>query len=71
MLNFLSRTARPDTVMAVHRCARFSENPRLSHEKEIKIIAKQPIGTKHIGIHAKIDSNLGLTAHDDYDFASG
>mmetsp|Transcript_21406 Transcript_21406/g.29988 ORF Transcript_21406/g.29988 Transcript_21406/m.29988 type:complete len:240 (+) Transcript_21406:2-721(+) len=32
MLNYLAATSRPDILFAVHQCARFSVNPRLSHK---------------------------------------
>ena len=52
MLNFLASTTRLDIMMAMHQCARFIENQKLSHEKEIQRIIKYLIGTKHIGFHA-------------------
>ena len=70
VLNYLASTTRPDMMIAVNQCARFSENPKLSHEKAIKRIAKHLIGTKHVGIEAKIDSSLGLIAYADSDFAN-
>ena len=71
MLNYLANTTRPDIMMAVHQCARFCENPRLSHEKGVKRIVKYLLGTRHLGIKAKIDRNLGLAACADSDFANG
>ena len=38
MLNYLANTTRPDIMMAVHQCARFCDNSRLSHEKGVKRI---------------------------------
>ena len=71
MLNILARTARPDTMMAVHQCARHNEAPKLSHEKIVKRIVKCLIDTKHVGIEAKIDLDLCLVPCADSDFANG
>ena len=71
MLNYLANTTRPDIMMAVHQCARFCENPKLSHEKAVKRIIKYLMGTRHIGIQATIDVNLGLVVYADSDFANG
>ena len=70
MLNYSVNTKRSDTMMAMHQCARFSENPKLSHEKVIKKLVKYLIGTNNIGIESKINSSLGLTAYTDSDFAN-
>ena len=58
-------------MMAVHQCARYCENPKLSHEKAIKRIVKYLLGTRHIGIQATINTDLGLMAFADSDFANG
>ena len=71
MLNYLANTTRPDISMAVHQCARFSNDPKLSHEKAIKHIIKYLIGTKNMGIKVRIDMKKGLEAFVDSDFASG
>lgn len=70
MLNYLANATRPDAIVAAHQCARHCENPRLSHEKAVKRIAKYLIGTQHIGTQAAIDVGLGLQAHADADFAN-
>ena len=40
MLGYLQGTSRPDISFAVHQCARFNNNPRLSHERAIKHIVR-------------------------------
>ena len=40
MMNYIVQTSRPDLAMAVHQCARYNNNPILSHEKAFKRIAK-------------------------------
>eukprot|EP00957_Ditylum_brightwellii_P149685 11398678-Ditylum_brightwellii.AAC.1 len=46
MLMYLASNSRPDIAMAVHQCARYSHNPRRSHEKAVKRIIHYLIGTK-------------------------
>ena len=58
-------------MIVVHQCARYCENPKLSYEKAIKWIVKYLLGTKHIGIQVTINTNLGLMAFADSDFANG
>ena len=36
ILNFLYNSIRPDSSYALHQYTRFSENPKSSHEKEVK-----------------------------------
>ena len=45
MLNYLTGSTRPDIAMAVHQIARFSNNPKLSHEKSIVQIYRYLLGT--------------------------
>ena len=40
MLNFLAGSTRPDIAFATNQCARFSADPRKSHENAVKQIAK-------------------------------
>ena len=35
MLNYLQASTRPDIAMAVHQCARFSQDPKITHERAI------------------------------------
>ena len=58
-------------MIAVHQCARVCEKPKLSHEKVFKRIVKYLLGTRHIGMHANINLELGLIAFVDSDFANG
>ena len=71
MLNYLVNATRPDIMMAVHQCTRFCEDPKLSKEKAVKRVVKHLLGTRHIGIQAMINTDLGLTAYADSDFANG
>lgn len=49
-LNFLEKSTRADLSYSVHQCARFSADPKESHAKAIKRIAKYLVGTRDKGI---------------------
>ena len=51
MLTYLQGTTRPDIAMAVHQCARFSQDPKLLHERAVKLIGRYLLGTKDKGIY--------------------
>ena len=40
MLGYLQNTTRPDISMATHQCARFNNDPKLSHERAVKKIVR-------------------------------
>ena len=69
MLNYLTGSTRPDIAMAVHQIARFSNNPKLSHEKSIMRICRYLIGTADKGMIFKPDKTKGLELYVDADFA--
>ena len=69
MLTYLQGTSRPDISMAVHQCARFSVNPKLSHERAVKRIGRYLLGTQDRGIAFKPDDAHGLVCYVDADFA--
>ena len=43
MLGYLQCTTCPDVSMAAHRCARFNNDPRVSHERSVKKIVRYNI----------------------------
>jgi histone deacetylase 1/2 len=49
-LNFLEKSTRPDIAYAVHQCARFTANPKLSHAEAVKNIVRYLKGTREMGI---------------------
>jgi hypothetical protein len=71
MLGYLQSNTRPEISMAVHQCARFSNDPKLSHEKAIKRIAKYLLSSPTRGLVYKPDPSLGLECYVDADFAGG
>ena len=70
MLLYLGGSTRPDISYTVHQCARFSHNPRRSHETALKKIGKYSKGTKTKGLIMKPDKiKLQLVLYADADFA--
>ena len=69
MLNYLTQTSRPDIAMAVHQCARYNADPKLSHEKAVKRIVKYLKGTSDHGTIYTVNKDLGLECYVDADFA--
>ena len=57
--------------MATHQCARFNNDPKLSHERAVLRICKYLLGTMDKGIIFKPDVSRGLECHVDADFAGG
>ena len=71
MLTYLQGTTRPDISMATHACARFSNDPKLIHDRGIIRIIRYLEGTKHQGIIIKPDPSKGVECYVDASFASG
>eukprot|EP00957_Ditylum_brightwellii_P039908 3021473-Ditylum_brightwellii.AAC.1 len=46
MLTYLARNTRPDIEYAVHICARFQSDPRISHYKAVKRIDRHLAQTR-------------------------
>ena len=70
-LNYLAATTRPEIQFAVHQCARFCENPKMSHEKAVKRIIRYLKRTKDKGLMMTIDKSKGIECFVDADFAGG
>ena len=71
MLGYLQGTTRPDISMATHQCARFNNDPKLSHDRAVKRIVKYLLDTKDKGLIFKPDLSRGLECYVDADFAGG
>ena len=69
MLMYLCSNTRPDIQYAVHQCARFSHNPRASHEQAILHICRYLQGTRNKGMTFKPDSKMQLDCYVDAYFA--
>jgi hypothetical protein len=70
-LNYLTASTRPELMMAVHQCARFSANPRLQHEQAIKRTVRYLKRTGTKGLILWPDISRGLECHMDADFVGG
>ena len=69
MLTYLFSSSRPEIGMAVHQCARFSVDPRLTHERAVLRIGKYLLGTRDKGIKFIPDNNRDVEWFVDADFA--
>ncbi len=69
MLMYLCSNSRPDIQFAVHQCARFTHNPRRSHEQAILRICRYLRGTSDKGLMFKPTSDMKLDCYVDADFA--
>jgi hypothetical protein len=70
-LNYLTASTRPELMVAVHQCARFSADPRLQHEQAIKQIVRYLKRSLDKGLILRPDISRGLECHVDTDFAGG
>ena len=59
----------PEIQFATHQLARFSENPKMSHEKAAKLVMQHFKGTLDEGMIMKPDRSEGLTCCVHADFA--
>ncbi len=55
MLGYLQGTSRPEIAMAVHQCARYNNDPKLSHTHAIKRICKYLLDMADKGLIYKPD----------------
>ena len=56
-MTYLQGSARPDMSMDFHQCARFFNDPKLSHERAINRIVKYFIGSSSKVIIYKPDKD--------------
>ena len=66
---YLAFNTRPDIQFAIHRCARFTHNPKESHGEAIKRICRYLAGTKDKGTTFSPTKTLSLDCYVDADFA--
>lgn len=69
MLGYLQASTRPDISMATHQCARFNNDPKLSHERGIRRIVKYLLGTQNRGLMFNPDKTKGIECYVDADFS--
>ena len=68
-LNYLEKGTRSDISYITHQCARFAEQPKESHAKAIRWIARYLKGTKDKGLIINPNPNKGLHVYVDADFS--
>jgi hypothetical protein len=68
MMHYLNHT-RPDCVFAVHQCARYTFEPKKSHEAAVKRIVRYLKGNMDKGIILDPSNDLTLDCYPDADFA--
>ena len=71
MLSYLQGSTRPAISMALHQCTRFSNDPRLVHERAVRKIGKYLSETAMRGIIYDPDKTQGIEYYVDADFAGG
>ena len=69
MILYLASNTRPDTSFAVHQCARFTHNTKISHETAVKRICRYIQGTKDNGIVFNPSKKLVVDCYADAKFA--
>jgi hypothetical protein len=69
MLLYLSANSHPEISYAVHQCARFTHNPRVSHGKAIKRICRYLRGALDDGLIIQPTQELSVDCYVDADFA--
>ena len=69
MLNYLANNTRPDIAFAVHQCARYTFDPKASHEIALKRIVRYLCATKDRGFVINRPQHLNVDCYVDADFA--
>ena len=69
MLGYLQGKTRPDIERATHQCARFNNDPHLSHERAVERIGRYLLDTRDKGMIYRTDITRGLECYVDADFA--
>ena len=69
MMLYLAFKKRPDISFAVHQCARFTHNTKVSHETDVKRICRYIQGTKDNGLVFNTSKKLVVDCYADADFA--
>ncbi|GJT81201.1 hypothetical protein Tco_1055543 [Tanacetum coccineum] len=62
--------SRPDIMFSVCLCARFQEDPKVSHLKAVKRIFRYITGTQHLGLWYPKDTGVNVLVYANSDHAS-
>ena len=68
-LNFLEKSAHPDTADVVHQCVRFSADPKQSHMDAVKHNGHYLKGTPNDEIMLRLDAQQSFQCWVDADFS--
>ena len=68
-MNYLAGTTRPDILFDMHQCAKYSIDPKQSHEEAVKRIGRYLNKTKDKGLVFTPDGSNELECYADADFA--
>ena len=69
MMLYLASNTKLDISFAVHQCARFTHNTKVSHEKAVKRICRYFQGTKDNGLVFNPSKKMVVDCYADVDFA--
>ena len=69
MMLYLASNTSPDISFAVHQCAWFTHNNKVSHETNVKRICRYIQGTKDNGLVFNPSKKLVVDCYADTDFA--
>ena len=69
MMLYLASNTRPDISFAVHQCAQFTHNTKVSHETAVNRICRYLQGTKDNGLVFNPYKKLVVDCYTDADFA--
>ena len=69
MLLYLQNNSRPDLTFAVNQCARFSKDPKRSHELALSRIGRYLVGTRTKGMIVRPGKSMKLDMYCDADWA--
>ena len=69
MMLYLASNTRPDISFAVHKCARFTHNTKVSHKTDVKRICRYLQGTNNNVLVFNQSKKLVVDCYDDADFA--
>ena len=68
-LNFLEKSTRPDILVSVHQCARFSERPKRSHAEAVKRVGLYLLATRDKGLLIRPNDMRSFECWVDADFS--
>ena len=69
MIGYLQGTTLTDIAMETHQCAKFNNDPHLSHERAVKCIVRYLLSNRDNGMIYIPDTSQGLERYVDDDFA--